>query len=170
MSRELLIMRHAKSDWGDASLRDFDRPLNKRGLASAPKMGRWLHEQGLVPDAVISSPAERARQTASRTCAELGIAVAQIKWDKRIYDAVLSDLLDVLADSPAPATRVLLVGHNPGLEHLLMHLCSTLPRSPDGKLLPTATIAHVRLPDDWTTLDPVCGELLMLQRPRDLPN
>ena len=168
MSRELLLMRHAKSDWGDVSLRDFDRPLNKRGQSSAPKMGRWLRQQKLVPDWLISSPAKRAKQTIGLVCKELGIDKDRIYWEQRIYEAALPTLLEVLAECPPTAARVLLVGHNPGMEYLLAHLCSKLPQTKDGKLMPTAAIAHIRLPDDWDALPAGCGRLQTLQRPREL--
>ena len=168
MSHELLLMRHAKSDWGDASLRDYDRPLNKRGQASALKMGRWLRQQGLIPDWLISSPALRTRQTISVVCEELGLAPDKIYWEQRIYEASLGTLLDVLSECPANAMRVLLVGHNPGMEYLLAHLCTNLPATKDGKLMPTATLAQLRLPNSWDALAAGCGHLLQLQRPREL--
>jgi phosphohistidine phosphatase len=68
MSRELLLLRHAKSDWETGALDDFDRPLAKRGRKEAPGVGEWLLREGLVPDLVISSPAERAKETASLVC------------------------------------------------------------------------------------------------------
>ena len=170
MSRELIIMRHAKSDWNHTALSDFERPLNKRGQASAPKIGYWLRQQGLLPDHVVSSPAIRAKQTANLVCAELGFSRAEIRWDGRIYDAALADLLAVLTDCPNTALRVLLIGHNPGLEYLLMHLHSN-PKIPHSdKLMPTAAVGHMQLPDDWHQLDPACGQLLTLQHPRELPD
>ena len=170
MSRELLLVRHAKSDWGDITLRDFDRPLNQRGQNSAPKMGRWLRQQGLVPDWLMSSPAQRTRQTIGLVCEQLGLDQANIYWEKRIYEASLSTLLDILAECPDTAKRVLLVGHNPGMEYLLMHLAKSVPRPKNGKLMPTATIAHIQLPVKWDTLSAGCGQLLALQRPRELAN
>ena len=169
MSRELLLMRHAKSDWNHPSLIDFDRPLNKRGQASAPKVGHWLRSRNLLPDRVVSSPAVRTRQTASLICAELGFAIDNAHWDMRIYEATLADLLTVLADNSGNANRMLLIGHNPGLEYLLAHLSSTTDSAAGSKLMPTATVAHLRLPDDWHKLPAGCGQLLVLQRPRELP-
>lgn len=170
MSRELLLMRHAKSDWNHPSLIDFDRPLNKRGQASAPKVGHWLRSRNLLPDRVISSPAVRTRQTANLVCAELGFSFDDVQWDMRIYEATLADLLTVLADIPEHTKRVLLIGHNPGLEYLLAHLSSTPDSAAGSKPMPTATVAHFRLPDDWRKLPAGCGRLLILQRPRELPD
>lgn len=71
MPRELLLLRHAKSDWDSDVASDFERPLAKRGKNDAPKVGSWLYREGLVPDHVVSSPATRARQTAIKVCKRL---------------------------------------------------------------------------------------------------
>jgi phosphohistidine phosphatase len=169
MTRELLLLRHAKSDWTGTMASDFDRPLAKRGKADAPEVGRWLKGQGLVPDQVISSPAKRARQTAKRVCEALGYDPSRVTWEPRVYEGQLGDLLAVLAGCPATARRVLLVGHNPGLEYLLSHLGGeTAVVAEDGKLLPTASVARLELPDDWAVLDPGCGRVLSITRPTQM--
>jgi phosphohistidine phosphatase len=170
MHRELLILRHAKSAWDTPAATDYDRPLNGRGKRDAPRMGAWLHAQGLVPDHVVASPARRARQTARRACKALGLDPEQVDWQTRLYLADLSTLLAVLADCPGDARRVLLVGHNPGLEELLVYLGGhDLPPPPGGKRLPTATVARLDLPEDWADLAAGSGELRAWVRPRDLP-
>jgi len=167
--RELLILRHAKSAWDTPAETDFDRPLNGRGKHDAPRIGDWLHDQGLSPDHVVASPARRARQTAHRVCRPLGFDLDAIDWQPRIYLSSLPTLLDVLAACPATAQRVLLVGHNPGLEELLEYLGGTsLGPPPGGKRLPTATIVRLALPDDWCRLSSGCGQVLAWVRPRDL--
>nr|VFK56233.1 MAG: phosphohistidine phosphatase [Candidatus Kentron sp. TC] len=163
-ARELLFLRHAKSDWRVAGS-DFERPLSKRGRRDAPRVGRWLHRQGLRPDLVISSPALRARQTALDVCKAFGIGENRIGWEARVYDASLQTLWRVLTECNRRADRVLLVGHNPGLALLLAHLCPTLELPPDGKVLPTATLARIRVPADWGTLESGSGVLLSLTRP-----
>ncbi len=122
MKRELLVLRHAKSAWDTGARTDFERPLSGRGRRDAPRMGRFLAERGLVPDHVVSSPAERARQTVLAVCAELGLGEDAVRWDERIYHASTGALMDVLAESPAGAHRVLIAGHNPGLEMLVQTL------------------------------------------------
>ncbi len=170
MPRELLILRHAKSAWDTPAASDFDRPLNGRGKRDAPRMGAWLLAQELVPDHVIASPARRARQTARRVCKALGRDPDGVAWQPRLYLADVPTLLEALAGCPADASRVLLVGHNPGLEELLEYLGGTrLEPPPGGKRLPTATVARLALPDDWTHLAAGQGELLAWVRPRDLP-
>jgi phosphohistidine phosphatase len=169
MPRTLLILRHAKSAWDTDAASDFDRPLAKRGKNDAPRMGRWLHAQSLVADVVICSPAKRARQTALRVCEETGVAQESIHWDKRIYDAAPGTLLRVLAEAPSESAIVMIVGHNPGLEQLVRYLCGRrIPMPDDGKLLPTATVACLEMPADWSDLQTGEARMVSITRPRDL--
>ncbi|CRI64940.1 putative phosphohistidine phosphatase, SixA [Thiocapsa sp. KS1] len=169
MPRELLILRHAKSDWDSVASSDFERPLTKRGKSDAPKVGAWLYREGLVPDLVVSSPAERAKQTAAKVCKCLDIKKRQILWDTDIYEAEVPKLLSVLGRCSPDAAIVLLIGHNPGLEQLLMHLVGEDLEIPDdGKLLPTATVARLEMPDDWSALPCGSAQLISITRPRSL--
>jgi phosphohistidine phosphatase len=169
MTRELLILRHAKSAWDTDAPTDFDRPLAKRGRRDAPRVGRFLRDRGLMPDHVVSSPAERARQTVIAVCAEMGIPKAAIHWDPRIYHASSGSLLDVLNDCPSDARRVLIAGHNPGLEILLQNLCNhEVPMPPDYKLMPTAAVAHLEILSQWSALEGGAARLLSLTRARSL--
>lgn len=169
MRRELLLLRHAKSDWDSGSLTDFARPLAKRGRNDAPKVGSWLYREGLVPDHVVSSPAERARQTALKVCKRLDLKKNRIVWEARLYEAGVPELLGVLANCPGEAATVLLIGHNPGLEDLVRHLAGEDLEIPaDGKLMPTATVARFEMPDDWRQLDPGSAHLVSMTRPRGL--
>nr|VFK13023.1 MAG: phosphohistidine phosphatase [Candidatus Kentron sp. LFY] len=164
-TRELLLLRHAKSDWKVAVSSDFERPLSKRGARDAPRVGQWLNRQGLRPDLVISSPATRAHRTARQVCKAFGIEENHIDWEARIYDSDTRVLLDILAECSPQAARVLLVGHNPGLVLLLTYLCSALESPPDGKILATATLARLGMPPDWRALHPGSATLLSLTRP-----
>jgi len=169
MSRELLILRHAKSDWDSGARSDFDRPLAKRGRRDTPRVGRWLNEQGLVPDYVVSSPAERAKQTVIGVCAQMDIPAEDIHWDSRIYHASSGALLDVLNESPPDARRVMIAGHNPGLEILLQNLCADeIPMPPDYKLMPTAAVAHLEITSSWRDLEGRLARFLSLTRSRSL--
>jgi phosphohistidine phosphatase len=169
MPRELLILRHAKSDWHAGARSDFDRPLAKRGKKDAPRVGEWLYREGLVPDLVVSSPAQRAKQTVIRVCDSMDVNKKAILWEDEIYEGGLERLLNVLARCPDDASTVLLVGHNPGLEELLIHLAGEGIETPTGgTLLPTAALARLEMPQDWSRLEPGCAELLALVRPRKL--
>jgi phosphohistidine phosphatase len=165
---ELLILRHGKSDWG-IHTDDFQRPLKKRGRRNAEQVGAWLLQQGLAPTYVLTSPATRALTTTGYCCRSMGIAAEQIKEERRIYDASVTDLLDVLKESPAESDRIMLVGHNPSLEGLLLWLADeTISRPADGKLLPTATLARLTLSCGWSELDQGCAHLESIVRPADI--
>lgn len=167
-ARELLLLRHAKSSWKSAASSDHARPLAKRGRRDAPRIGQWLHARGLTPGWVVSSLALRARQTTDAVAAALGLAHETLRFDERVYLADDAQLLQVLADCP-PVARVLVVGHNPGLDQLLQYLCGTgLPHTDKGKLLTTAALARLAMPPDWHQLKPECARLLALIRPREL--
>jgi phosphohistidine phosphatase len=169
MSRELMLLRHGKSDWSE-QLEDFDRPLKDRGKRGAQRMGVWLTQQALLPDHVVSSPAQRAITTAQKAVKAMGLDAARIVPERRVYAARVEDLLQVLAEIPAKAKRVLMVGHNPGLEELMEYLEGRhIPLPSDGKLLPTATLAIIELPDDWHDLKAGDGQLTGITRSSSLP-
>ncbi len=169
MTRELLLLRHGKSDW-KAGTDDINRPLKDRGKRDAQRVGVWLAQQQLLPDRVICSPAERTVVTAEKCCKVMGIGATDIAQDKRIYQAGPAELLRVLADCPASAKRVMLVGHNPALEHLLELLAEHPPEVPeDGKLMPTAALARLETANEWGALTQGCARLLQLTRASSLP-
>lgn len=166
---QLFILRHAKSDWGTSATTDFDRPLSKRGEIDAPNMGKWMHKNKLAPDITISSPAKRATQTVNAVINELDIPKPAIHFDKRIYLASLDTLLKVISECPKNKTKLMIVGHNPGLEELLEYLAQgDLPYTQSGKLLTTANLACIELPDDWQQLEPHCSKLITLTRPKEI--
>ena len=165
MSRELWLMRHGKAERYDGS-EDYDRALKKRGKRDAKRMGKWLKGQQFLPDAVISSPAIRAIMTAKIACDALAIDRQKIQVEKRLYGEGLVRVKAVLADCPTTFNRVLLVGHNPELEELLAYLVKPTQLPEVEKLLPTAALAHLALPDDWTHLEKGCGELLSIISPK----
>ncbi|MEM8882435.1 MAG: histidine phosphatase family protein [Planctomycetota bacterium] len=161
MSRELLVLRHAKSAWDTDASSDFERPLSKRGRKAAPRMGRWIRENDLQPDFVLASTALRVRQTVHALLPELD-REPPVVWEDTIYEASIAELLTLLSACPPDHRRVLLVGHNPGLESLVAHL------SGRAHLFPTAALAHFTLPSNWSTLMEGAGSLDALIRPREL--
>src|SRR5262249_12878859 len=108
-----LLMRHAKSRLGDTGLRDFDRPLAKRGHRDASRMARALLALGSAPDYIVASPAARARETVEAVIREGGFT-APLQFADSIYDASTGELMRVLRGLPDERRRVLMVGHNPG--------------------------------------------------------
>ena len=168
MSRELWLLRHGKAD-RNIAMEDFDRPLKKRGKRAAESLGEWLHQQRLKPDWIASSPAKRALSTAKivqKALSEEGLGIMQ---DKRLYQEGFERLKWVLAECPSEARRVLLVGHNPELEDLLINLVGADNLPDIDKLMPTAALARLIMPDDWTHLEAGCAKFLSITNPKSLP-
>ena len=117
--KRLVVIRHAKSSWKDPGARDFDRPLNKRGKADAPEMGRRLAQRSLVPDRLLSSPAKRAIRTAEIIAGAIGFPVERITRVDQLYGAGVADLVGILQGLDDAEETVCLVGHNPGLTDLV---------------------------------------------------
>jgi phosphohistidine phosphatase len=161
--KSLLILRHAKSDWGEPGLEDQQRLLNKRGRKAAPKMGRLLREKNLLPELVLSSTAVRARTTAELVAEASGYQ-GKIELLESLYAAPPEAYIVALSALPDTIRSVMVVGHNPGLEELLQDLT--------GKYEPlsTAALAYVRLPiESWAELaDDAAGELVHVWRPREI--
>lgn len=169
MSRELLVLRHGKSDWTTDAPSDFERPLAARGRKAVKRIGRWLREKELLPDHIVSSPAKRAKQTILRACKFAGIPKPLVVWDQQIYGADVPDLLRVLAQCPQDKKRVMIVGHDPGFADLVAYLGGDrIEIPPDGKLMPTAALARLELPDQWKALEQGCALALSITRARDL--
>ena len=163
----LLIMRHAKSDWS-VNRPDFGRPLNKRGLKDAARMGKWLRRQELLPDTVVSSPAKRALHTTQIVCEQAGMDRDAIITDDRIYEAELGELLDVINEHIQDRKSMLITGHNPGLDYLVRHLCNESPDlSATGKLMTTAAIAILEFRKGFSD-KPGSGQMLILARPKEI--
>lgn len=139
--RELILLRHANAEPASPGQADIDRPLSPHGLAEAEAAGRWLVENKLIPDRVLCSPARRARETLE---AVLGLTgYVEQRLDERIYEATPGTLVAVV-DEHRDLERVLVVGHNPGLERLaaLMHS----GQSGDYRGMPTSSVVVLSLP------------------------
>lgn len=117
MHKRLNLLRHAKSDWEDPSMPDFDRPLSKRGKRDAPNMGARMHAKQITPRLFISSTALRARTTAQLVMAELGLS-ARLILAENLYLASAHEMLEILCAHGSGYDDVVLVGHNPGITDL----------------------------------------------------
>jgi phosphohistidine phosphatase len=161
--KSLLVLRHAKSSWDNARLADHDRPLNDRGQKDAPRMGRLLRAEGLVPDLILSSSAERALATAEAVAVAAGYD-NEIVITRSLYHADVDTCLELLAELPDEVNRVMLVGHNPTWEMLVESLTGEM------ELMPTAAAALIELPlASWQDLsESTVGKLVDLWRPREL--
>jgi phosphohistidine phosphatase len=168
--KTLTLLRHAKSGWDDTVPRDFDRPLNPKGRRAAAMIGRHLRSLGVGFDHVSASPAVRVEETLGEVQTGLGTALAPA-FDRRIYLASAETLLDIVHDLPAEAERVLLVGHNPGLEELVLMLvpgCTDCLRGEVEQKYPTASVAEMTLPGEWSDAASGTATLTRFIRPRDL--
>ncbi len=162
--RTLLLMRHAKSGWDDAGVRDHDRLLNARGEAAAPRIGRLLVELGLVPQRILHSTAARARRTAELLSSTPGLEQAQLQALEDLYLAPPSVILDAVARRGGDAECLLVVAHNPGIEELV----AGLARHPEA--FPTATVAAFRCGiESWQEAElEMDAELIGIWRPKEL--
>ena len=144
--KTLLILRHAKSSWKFPELTDHDRPLNRRGKRDAPRMGRTLQERDLVPDLVISSTATRAMDTASAVAKHSGYKGKRLKFES-LYAAEPAAYLAVLREVDDNYQRILIVGHNPGVEELIEMLTGEI------HIIPTCTLAQIEFDiEKWSTV------------------
>ena len=161
--KSLLILRHAKSSWKHPELTDHDRPLNKRGKRDAPRMGEILRSEHLIPEAIISSTAARAHATAEAVAKASGYK-GRIALNRSLYAAGPEAYLKVLHELSDHYKRVLVVGHNPGLEELLEMFTD------ETQIMPTCTLAHVKFSiDSWIELDyKTKGQLAGIWQSRDL--
>ncbi len=160
--KTLYLLRHAKSSWDDPALKDFDRPLNKRGLKAAPKIGAHMLKEKIRPDLVLSSPALRAKQTTHIVCEAAGLS-SLINFDERIYEASVQRLFEIVAGFEEGISTAMMVGHNPGFEELLAALTG------ESQRMPTGALACIELKiKKWPDLTGGCGKLKWLVRAKDL--
>ncbi len=166
----LTLLRHAKSGWDDPVSRDFDRPLNPRGRRAARTVGREMKAQGLVFDLVLASLARRVIETLDEV--ESAYGPLEPDFDERLYLAAEPTLLEIVRDTPDEVGRLLLVGHNPGLEELALRLSrrdSDPLRAEVAVKYPTGTLVEIELPvDRWSDVAEGEGRIARLIRPRDL--
>jgi phosphohistidine phosphatase len=160
--RTLYLLRHAKSSWKDDSISDFDRPLKKRGREAAEMVGKTLGGEKFSSAVLISSPAQRTRETTGILLKSSKLKV-EILYDERIYDADLTRLIKVISEVSPEKAELILVGHNPGMEYLLEFLTGS------GQRMPTAALAKITLETaSWDSLERGDGTLEWLKTPEDL--
>ena len=166
--KSLTLLRHAKSGWNDPGIRDFDRPLNPRGRRAARTVGAEMKAQGFEFDLILASPARRAVETLDEVAAGYGELAPE--YDERLYLAPAAALLDIVRHAPVSAGRLLLVGHNPGMEELALRLArrDRLRGEVEVKY-PTGTVAEIELPvEHWAEVREGTGRIVRFIRPRDL--
>lgn len=162
MTLRLILVRHAKSSWDTPALSDHDRPLNKRGRASARAIGDWLRTENLLPDQILTSTAQRTLET----CALMGLSTAP-QADRSLYLAGADTLLRALQQ--ASGQCVMLLGHNPGIGELAERLATALPAHPRFLDYPTgATTLFDFSPDSWKDISYGSGKVKRFIFPREL--
>jgi phosphohistidine phosphatase len=162
------LLRHAKSEWDDISTRDFDRGLNEKGRKGAVLVGEHMRTHGVQWDMILASPAERVRRTIDAAMPD-----AEVKFDERLYLASTGTIFEVVAEHAGDAERVLVIGHNPGLQEVLFELVSPANENSlfdeAATKLPTAAYCVLECGiEHWPDLTKGCGKLVHFARPRDL--
>lgn len=148
--KRLILLRHAKSDWSEPGLSDHARHLNARGLAAAPKLGRWLKDNDILPDQVLCSTATRARETFAGVEATLRSGVTP-DYIAALYLAEPATMLKAIR--VAKGTVVLLIAHNPGIAELAEMLAETPPDDMDFFRYPTGAVTVLDFEiDDWAKI------------------
>lgn len=169
----LTLLRHAKSDWADDSLEDFDRPLAQRGKKAAPKIGKALHQLGPKIDLVLCSPAKRTCETLDLVLKELSNCTpTNVRFEHDLYHAPPQHILKHVIKQAGDAQHVLVIGHNPGLELLASSLAHE-GRSDDIAAMttkfPTAALAQFAFQSDtWADIVTHPGRLTHFLTPRRL--
>ena len=169
-NKTIYLVRHAKSSWYQRVTSDFERPLSDRGIADAIRMGDTLNSLGWKPEKILSSPAIRAKQTCEIFCDKLTIPLDNINWKKDIYAAYTVTLLQLLSAQNESLKSIMLIGHNPSMEDLLLHLChdALSHRQKNGKLLTTGNVVKITLSTSWKEIAMSDATLVKILRPKAL--
>ena len=170
--KRLAVLRHAKSSWADASQDDFDRPLNERGWKAARRLGREMIRWKMRFDCGVASPAARARETLDGVAQGCGELQFPVRFEPKAYLADPDTLLELIRELAGEAERVLLVGHNPGLQQLVVELSQDDPAGLRKRVIdkfPTAALAVIDLDvAGWREVSPGRGRLCELILAKEL--
>ncbi|WP_026897994.1 SixA phosphatase family protein [Daejeonella oryzae] len=161
--KQLLLIRHAKSDWNDPSQKDFDRPLNDRGHRNAPEMAHRLVKKSIIPQHIVTSPAMRAKTTANYFAEAFKIKPSGIQKEPAIYEASAESLLKVINSLDNTFDLVALFGHNPGLTTFAENLCEA-----DIFNIPTCGMVLIEFPfDNWEMVSKGTGKMIFFDFPKN---
>lgn len=159
--KTLYLARHAKSSWKHPELSDIERPLNKRGKRDAPIIGNLLKEKGVIPDILISSPAERARKTAVIISEKIGFPKSKILIDENIYDSSSHELINFIQGFDNKYDSVMMFGHNPGFTMLNNYLTESFIDN-----IPTCGVVGIRFKSLWKNIDSDSGKAFFFIYPK----
>lgn len=167
----LALFRHAKSNWDDPGLKDFDRPLARRGEAAAPRMGVFMAAQGIEPELILCSPAVRTRQTLDLVLPCLN-GTPTVVYEEGFYLGAASQLLARVRRVEANVRNIMIVGHDPGMHGLAVDLAgSGTPKQMQALAakFPTAGLAVLDFEvDEWSRIGPGLGQLRLFMTPKQL--
>lgn len=165
--KQILLMRHAKSSWEHPDLKDYDRPLAERGLKDAPRMGEFIRKSKYKPGVVISSPAERAKQTTRLSMEAAKISNGQIIWNDDLYYGTVRDYVATIQSVSEENERVLLVGHNPLMENTAGVLAGAEHKI--ALRMPTAALVCLEsFADSWEAIAPGTCQIKWMMIPKVL--
>ena len=171
-SKTIYLARHAKSSWNSPAQNDFERPLSRRGMADAQRVASELAHRQWIPEKMISSPAERAKQTCHAFCEGIHYPQEDVIWEPALYGAYTITLLQLISHLPEALNSVMLIGHNPAMEDCLEHLCDAAVfeklRQVNGKLFTTSNVARLHLSVPWKDIVMQQADLESLIRPKAL--
>ncbi len=162
--KTLFIVRHAKSSWKDASLSDFDRPLNKRGKRDVPDMGLRLKALNILPDLIISSPANRALTAAKGIAEKIGYPLKSIVGNDVLYHAGSRSIIKFIAATDDKHDSLMIFGHNPGFTYLINDLSDFYL----GNLPTTGVFAIEFDVNSWQDLQKAKGRKIMYDYPKSI--
>lgn len=160
--KTLILIRHAKSDWSNPFLHDFDRELNSRGLKDAPMMGTILAHKNIHPDLILSSPAQRAKSTAIEIGRKLSFPENTITYDSSLYESDIETVFEIIRSVSDTCKTLLVFGHNPEMTECANALCGA-----DIENIPTCGVVAMQLKEDtWKTIGFDTAELLFFDTPK----
>lgn len=160
----LYLVRHAKSDWSNLFLRDFDLPLNARGEYSAPLMGEYLSKQGIKPDLILSSPALRAKTTTITLAEKLSYPIESISYLPSLYESDVNTILAIIRTISENIETLFIVAHNPEVTE-----CINFITNAEIDNVPTCGVAAIRLNENsWDRVGSNSAELISLDTPKKI--
>jgi phosphohistidine phosphatase len=165
--KKLIVVRHAKSDWGTEFLKDIDRPLNNRGYTDAYFMSDWFFKYKPVPDMILSSTASRALNTALIFARTMSFNMKNFALNNNLYESTPQTILDIVKSSSDEHSSLMIFCHNPGITHL----CNDLMKDVFIDNVPTCGIVGIKFSvDDWKQISNVQSELDFYQFPKNFKN
>jgi phosphohistidine phosphatase len=166
--RHLYVLRHAKSSWDDPAQRDHDRPLAPRGRRAVKLIAEYVERNAITPELVLCSPSQRTRETLA------GVGPSgEVLIEPELYTATAGELIERLQRVPAEVGSVMVIGHNPAVQMLVLRLGRQEPDSEERfanvrRKFPTGALATLAFSQDWTGLATGCAELADYVRPKAL--